>query len=99
LDVAFSSNHMRTCYEQHREAARAWGQDVAREYIQRVGIMQAVRSFDELRAIRSLRLHPLKGGRAGQHAIMLHGRWRLILTYMEAEQALRVDEVSNHYDD
>ena len=97
--MLFSSNHLQRCYEQSSEATRTWGADAARRYIQRVGILLDTRVFDELYTVRALRLHPLKGNREGQYAITLVGRWRLILTYLPEEQAIRVDEVSNHYDD
>lgn len=55
--------------------------------------------FSELYTVRSLRLHPLKGGREGEHSLTLVDRWRLILTYLPDEQAIHVEEVSNHYGD
>lgn len=95
----FASNQLQRCFENSDEAGRAWGQDVARKYIQRLQTLQGAATLADLRAFQALRLHALKGRRAGQHAITLKGRWRLILTYLPDEQALRVEEVSNHYDD
>ena len=59
-------------------------------------ILQAGR-FDDLFAAASLHVHPLTGGRMGQYAMTLQGRWRLIVT-VENDRVV-VEEVSNHYDD
>ena len=95
----FASNHLQRCFEQSAEAVRSWGPDVGRRYIQRIQTLQAAATLSDLREFQALRLHVLKGPRIGQHALTLTGRWRLILTYLPSEQAVRVDEVSNHYDD
>ena len=54
----------------------------------------------DLAALRSLRLHPLKGTRRGRHAINLDGAWRLVVRF-EGERLtiVRVEEVSKHYGD
>lgn len=70
---------------------------MARKYVQRISQIAASSDRPELAAIRSLRLHPLKGGRVGEWAIDLHGRWRLIVTF--ADDIVTIEEVSNHYDD
>jgi proteic killer suppression protein len=88
---------LRECFEDFAEGIREWGEIVAHRYIRRVNQITAASGRPELRAIRSLRLHPLKGGRSGQWSMVLHGRWRLIVTF--AEDTVTVEEVSNHYDD
>ena len=55
--------------------------------------------MEELYTIRSLRFHKLSGEREGQYAIVLDDRWRLIVSYMDAESKFRVEEVSRHYGD
>ena len=65
----------------------------------RVNELHAAPTFDSLRTIRSLRLHALKGRRQGQYAIDLTGQWRLIVTRGAAADRIRVEEVTNHYDD
>lgn len=77
---------------------REWGLVVGRKYILRVKILGAAMEFNDLYAIRSLRLHELKGPRKGQHAVILHGRWRLVLVRL-ADDKVRVEEVTKHYGD
>jgi proteic killer suppression protein len=72
---------------------------VAEQYIRRIDTLQAVPEFNDLRAIRSLRLHPLRGDREGEYAMTLHGRWRLILRLDVSNSRLIVQEVTNHYGD
>jgi plasmid maintenance system killer protein len=46
-----------------------------------------------------LRLHHLSGQRSGQFSIVLDRRWRLILTLLEEENRIIIEEVTNHYGD
>ena len=99
MEVEFASNRLAQCYEQSSHAVRLWGLAVARKYITRVGELHAAPTFDSLWSIRALRLHPLKGRRLGQYAMDLTGQWRLIVTQGSAADQVRVEEVTNHYDD
>ena len=99
MEVFFASRHLRQCFEDYDQAERRWGRAVARKYIQRVNLILDTRNFNYLRRIRPLRLHPLSGRRVGQFAIDLNRNWRVILTYDEDEEAVRILEVTNHYDD
>ena len=99
MDVEFASRRLSRRYESSPEASRAWGQQVARKYIQRINILYAVKSLQDLYQIRSLKFHKLSGEREGQYAITLNERWRLIVTYVEAESKIRVEEVTQHYGD
>lgn len=99
MRVVFASNYLQRCFEEFNEAVRAWGADVGRRYIQRINILRAAEAFNDLYTVRSLRLHALKGGRAGQYTIDVTGRVRLILTYQDDVRTIRVGEVSQHYGD
>lgn len=80
--------------------AAGWGVKVARRYVERVTILQAARSVTELYEMTALHFHPLKGRRAGQYALTLGDRWRLIVRVRdEAMTMVRVEEVSKHYGD
>lgn len=99
MEVCFRTAGLRRCYEDESRASRRWGTRVGRKYIRRVTVLRAAEKFIHLFQIRSLRLHALKGDREGQYAITIHARWRLILTYDEAEDALFLEEVTSHYGD
>ena len=98
MEVEFASRQLRGRYERHREAVRAWGEAVARKYVQRIDVLYSAQRWEELATIRVLRLHPLRGRREGQFAITLHGRWRMILVPKGANAVL-VEEVTQHYGD
>ena len=72
-----------------------------RKYIQRVKQLLNVMTVQDLRqwTWRFMRLHALSGRRAGQFAIDLTGRWRLIVVIHETSGSLEIMEVTNHYDD
>ena len=78
---------------------RQWGPAVGRRYVARIQTLYAAKDFRALYAIKSLRLHPLKGAKRGEMSIYLMGRWRLIVTKGGTEEQVVVTEVSNHYDD
>ncbi|MBE7518103.1 MAG: plasmid maintenance system killer [Thermoflexaceae bacterium] len=80
-------------------ARREWGPAVARAYIMRALLLKSLDSFAEVHHFAHLRPHPLKGPRAGQWALALHGRWRLIVTPVSDVNAVIIQEVSNHYGD
>jgi len=98
VEVIFASEKLKRCYEASAVASRHWGAQVAHKYISRINALYAARAFSDLFLIKSFRLHQLKGGRQGQYAITLLGRWRLVLVRVE-EDVVRVEEVTNHYGD
>ncbi|MPZ23633.1 MAG: plasmid maintenance system killer [Dehalococcoidia bacterium] len=99
MEIEFGSRDLVRCYEDSREATRRWGKEVAERYVERIELIYRAKTVNELFLISSLRLHPLRGGRRGQLSITLRGRWRLIVSVPEGAERVRVDEVSNHYDD
>ncbi len=99
MEVRFASRALERRAASIDAATRAWGPVVARRYIQRINLLTRTPTFADLFAIRALRLHPLIGGRSGQHALALTGRWRLIVRRLPDEKAVLVEEVTHHYGD
>ena len=99
MEVIFRTKRLQRNYEQSDQAIRQWGQDVGRKYVTRIDELHAVRDFQGTFAIRSMRLHPLKGARSGEMSIYLTGTWRLVVTKGSTEEQVIIREVSNHYDD
>lgn len=98
MEVTFRMRHLERCYTEHKIAVLEFGAEVARRYVQRINVLQAAMSVDELRHLPGLRFHALSGNREGQYAVNLDGFHRLILTLQGTEmQVLRVEEVSKHY--
>ncbi|MES9856236.1 MAG: type II toxin-antitoxin system RelE/ParE family toxin [Sedimenticola sp.] len=96
----FRKKKLEKCYLVAREAAKAYGDEVARKYIQRINIIKRARNIDELNTLPGLHCHPLKGDRHGQYAVKLNGFYRLIFTLKrEALEIVLIEEVSKHYGD
>lgn len=100
MEIKFRTKKLQKQYENAREAEKAYGTQVARKYIMRVGILKSAKCFEDLYKIPSLRFHPLKGNRKGEYAIKLTGFWRLIITNDgETFDIAKIEEVSDHYGD
>ena len=97
MDVTFASRRLERAYLKHRVAMREWGPVVGRKYIQRVDAIKAAGAFEDLFALRALRIHPLRGEHVGRHALTIHDRWRLIVR--ASNNLVDVLEVTNHYGD
>lgn len=100
MEVRFRTRKLEKHYQSHKEAERAYGQEVARKYIQRINIVKQTHNIEELKALPGLRCHPLKGNRRGQWAINLTGFYRPIFT-LEGEtlEIAHIEEVSKHCGD
>lgn len=100
MEIRFRNKKLQKQYENSKKAEKAYGKEVARKYIQRIGIIKQARDIDELDSLPGLRCHPLKGKRMGQWVVNLTGFYRLIFT-LEGEQLeiACIEEVSKHYDD
>ena len=100
VEVEFRTTTLKKCYEQVQEGQRRWGERVARRYIQRVDLLYAAEDREDLYKIPSIRFHALTGDRAGECALSLDQRMRLIVTFHgKSPVIVRVEEVSKHYDD
>ena len=51
----------------------------------RLSILNAARSLDTLRALRSNRLETLRGDRAGQFSIRINPQWRICFSWPEVQ--------------
>ena len=78
------------------EASRLFGVAMGRKYIQRLAVLRAADNFSQLYGLRALRLHPLKGDRAGQYAITLTGNYRLIIEKVK-EDKVRIMDVEDYH--
>jgi len=78
------------------EASRLFGIPIGRKYIQRLAVLRATDKFSELYGHRALKLHPLKGNRAGQYSIIITGNYRLILEKIGEDRVLIIDVEDYH---
>jgi proteic killer suppression protein len=100
VQVEFKTARLRKCYADSAAAARQWGDKVGRRYIERINVLKAAKSADDLHKIPPLRFHPLKGNRHGRHAMTLIDRWRMVVSFgNDAQTIVRIEEVSAHYGD
>lgn len=99
MKFSFASRKLEKCYLDGEEAIRTFGPKVGRLFVRRMATISAANDLSDLYLFRSLRLRPLKGTREGQLAMELDRNWRLVITYNEEEKSIRIEEVTNHYDD
>jgi proteic killer suppression protein len=100
VEVTFRTRRLEREYREYTKAVKAYGEEIARKYIERINIIKTVKDIEELINLPVLRCHPLKGNRAGQYAIKLTGFYRLIFTLKgDALEIVHIEEVSKHYGD
>jgi len=100
VEITFRTRKLENEYREHAKAVKAYGDKVARKYIQRINIIKSVRNIDELMVLPALGCHSLKGDRRGQYSIKLTGFYRLIFTLKgDALEIAHIEEVSKHYGD
>lgn len=100
MEIRFKTKKLEKQYTNSKEAEKAYGKEVARKFILRIGILKSAKSFEDLFQIPTLKFHPLKGDREGEFAIKLTGFYRLIITNDgDTFDIAKIEEVSKHYDD
>ena len=98
MELEFSSNRLTNASVSLLEASRLFGLPIGRKYIQRLAVLRATDKFTQLYGHQALRLHPLKGNRAGQYSITLTGNHRLIIEKVE-EDRVRIMDVEDYHGD
>ena len=98
MEIDFSSHRLGDAGLSSLEARRLFGTTVGRKFIQRLAILRATGKFSDLYGHRALRLHPLKGDRAGQFSMYLTGNYRLIIERV-AEDRVRIVDVEDYHGD
>jgi proteic killer suppression protein len=100
VEITFRTRKLEKAYSEYARAVKAYGDKVARKYIQRINIIKSVHDIDELMALPALGCHALKGDRLGQYSARLTGFYRLIFTLRgDALEIVHIEEVSKHYGD
>lgn len=98
MHIEFASNRLADAGFSLGEASRLFGIPIGRKYIQRLAVLKATDKFTQLFGHRALRLHPLKGNRAGQYAMTLTGNYRLIIEKVQ-EDRVRILDVEDYHGD
>ena len=96
MEIEFSSNRLASASVSLSEASRFYGVPIGRKYIQRLAVLRATDKFSQLYGLRALRLHPLKGNRAGQCSITLTGNYRLIIEKVNEEKVIIMNVEDYH---
>ena len=98
MQIEFSANRLADAGVSLEEASRLFGVPIGRKYIQRLAVLRATDKFAQIYGHRSLRLHPLKGDRAGQYSITLTGNYRLIIEKVQDDK-VRIMDVEDYHGD
>jgi toxin HigB-1 len=96
VNIEFSTNHLAEASISISQAYRLFGIPIGRKYIQRLAVIRATEKFSQLFGFQALKLHPLKGDREGQFAMILTGNYRLILIKIK-EDLVRIVDVEDYY--
>ena len=86
MEIDFATNRLAAAGLSLSEASRL------------LAILRAVEKFEQLYGHRSLRLHALKGDRAGQYAVALTANYRLIIEKV-SQDAVRILDVEDYHGD
>lgn len=65
------------------QRSRRFPPDIQDRALNRLKLLNRVRSIDDLRNLPSNRLHPLKDDRAGQHSISINMQWRICFVWKD----------------
>ncbi|MBI2851165.1 MAG: type II toxin-antitoxin system RelE/ParE family toxin [Chloroflexi bacterium] len=98
MHIEFATNRLADAGVSLAEASRLFGVPIGRKYIQRLAVLKATDKFNQLFGHRALRLHPLKGNRAGQYAMTLTGNYRLIIEKIQDDR-VRILDVEDYHGD
>ena len=98
MQIEFEANRLADASVSLVEASRLFGVPIGRKYIQRLAVLRATDKFAQIYGHRSLRLHPLKGNRAGQYSITLTGNYRLIIEKVQDDK-VRIMDVEDYHGD
>ncbi len=99
MQVSFRTRQLQRAFEESEQAIRLWGKAVARKYVMRIVTLQSAHDFVDAQRLASLRAHPLRGRRAGQWALDLTARYRLIFRLSSDSEEVMIEEVTSHYGD
>jgi len=98
VKLEFSTNRLTESSISLAKASCLFGVPIGRKYIQRVLLLRAVEKFNSLFGMQALRLHPLKGNRAGQYSIILTGNYRLFIEKV-TDDTIRIVAVEDYHGD
>ena len=98
MELEFSSSRMSISAVSLSDASQLFGIPIGRKYIQRLAILRSTDKFNQLFGFQALKLHPLKGNRAGQYSITLTGNYRLIIEKLKEDAVFIVDVEDYHGD-
>jgi plasmid maintenance system killer protein len=98
VELEFSLNRLAKASVSLSEASQLFGVLIGRKYIQRLAVLRATDKFTQLYGHQALRLHPLKGDRAGQYSITSTGNYRLIVEKVQ-EDRVRIMDVEDYHGD
>jgi len=98
VHIEFATNRLADAGISLVEAGQLFGVPIGRKYIQRLAVLRAMDKFAQLYGHRALRLHPLKGKRAGQYAMTLTANYRLIIEKVQ-EDRVRIMDVEDYHGD
>jgi toxin HigB-1 len=94
VQVKFRTSQLHDAFERHQSGVRLWGEAVARRYVQRVKILEAADSADDLFKIPPLKFHPMASTGNGKYSVVLLGGAVMIASFEDLAMTIAwVEEV------
>jgi len=90
---SFADKHTRDLFKDG--VSRRLPPDLVRRAMRRLEYVHYATQLDQLRVPPSNRLHALRGGRKGQHAIYINDQWRVCFRFEDGD-AHEVEVVDYH---
>jgi len=79
----FADKRTRELYS--KGTAKKFPQDVAPRAARKLEYVNLAEQLDDLKVPPGNRLHPLSGGRQGQHAISINDQWRICFRFEDGD--------------
>ena len=97
MEAQFGNNHLRKCFLDSRYAERRLGRAVAKKYIQVVGELCDIDSFELLKRLRPRRFHQLEPKTSNRFALDLTANVRLIVEPTNKPDQFKIVSIKDYH--
>ena len=97
MEAQFGNNHLRKCFRDSRYAERKLGRAVAKKYIQTVGELCDIGSFELMKKFAPRRFHQLNPRTRQRFALDLTGNVRLIVEPTNKPDQFKIVSIKDYH--
>ena len=85
MEILFQNNRLRKEFNDHKLLVRRYGGIQAKLIERRLVELRAANTLEDLRTLRQVRCHELKGNRAGQYSIRINDQYRICFEWRDGD--------------